>query len=136
MHRLERVAHVDRPVAPHGTVGRRVGVHAPAAVAARTTVEAAVGAGGQRLRGRVAGQGHPGYRSTPEMAVAVAAGVALGTLGGTPHCGVVTPATGLGLEAVPALEAAAARARAGDRVVVFGSFLTVGPALSWLGIEV
>jgi len=37
---------------------------------------------------------------------------------------------------VPALEAAAARALPGDRVVVFGSFLTVGPALGWLGIEV
>lgn len=37
---------------------------------------------------------------------------------------------------VPALEAAAGRALAGDRVVVFGSFLTVGPALGWLGIEV
>jgi len=36
---------------------------------------------------------------------------------------------------VPALEAAAGRALAGDRVVVFGSFLTVGPALGWLGIE-
>lgn len=37
---------------------------------------------------------------------------------------------------VPALETAARKARPGDRVVVFGSFLTVGPALAWLGIEV
>ena len=37
---------------------------------------------------------------------------------------------------VPALEAVRLRARPGDRVVVFGSFLTVGPALVWLGIEV
>jgi dihydrofolate synthase/folylpolyglutamate synthase len=37
---------------------------------------------------------------------------------------------------VSALETAARRARPGDRVVVFGSFLTVGPALNWLGIEV
>jgi dihydrofolate synthase/folylpolyglutamate synthase len=29
-------------------------------------------------------------------------------------------------------EAARAMARAGDRIVVFGSFLTVGPALEWL----
>lgn len=69
----------------------------------------AVGAGGQKLRGRVEADGHPGYRSTPEMAVAVAAGLALGTLGRTPHCGVVTPATGLGLEAVAALEPAGVR---------------------------
>ena len=32
-----------------------------------------------------------------------------------------------------ALEAVAASARSGDRVVVFGSFHTVGPALEWLG---
>jgi dihydrofolate synthase/folylpolyglutamate synthase len=29
---------------------------------------------------------------------------------------------------------AKAEARAGDRIVVFGSFLTVGPALEWLGV--
>lgn len=69
----------------------------------------ATGAGGEKLRGRVEGQGHPGYRSTPEMAVAVASGLALGTLGRTPHCGVVTPASGLGLEAVAALEPAGVR---------------------------
>ncbi|HEU4530678.1 MAG TPA: bifunctional tetrahydrofolate synthase/dihydrofolate synthase [Steroidobacteraceae bacterium] len=33
---------------------------------------------------------------------------------------------------VPACERAAASARAGDRVLVFGSFHTVGPALAWL----
>lgn len=33
-----------------------------------------------------------------------------------------------------ACAAARARARAGDRVVVFGSFHTVGPALEWLGL--
>lgn len=69
----------------------------------------ATGAGGETLRGRVEADGHPGYRSTPEMAVAVAAGLALGTLGRTPHCGVVTPASGLGLEAVAALEPAGVR---------------------------
>ncbi len=37
---------------------------------------------------------------------------------------------------VPALELAARKSRPGDRIVVFGSFLTVGPALAWLGIEV
>ena len=31
-------------------------------------------------------------------------------------------------------EAARAFARAGDRVIVFGSVYTVGPALQWLGI--
>ncbi|HLY52600.1 MAG TPA: hypothetical protein VKQ31_06285, partial [Steroidobacteraceae bacterium] len=31
-------------------------------------------------------------------------------------------------------EIARERAREGDRVVVFGSFHTVGPALEWLGI--
>ena len=33
------------------------------------------------------------------------------------------------------LEIARQQARPGDRVVVFGSFLTVGPALQWLGLE-
>jgi dihydrofolate synthase/folylpolyglutamate synthase len=37
---------------------------------------------------------------------------------------------------VPALELAVLKAAPGDRIVVFGSFLTVGPALAWLGIEV
>ena len=56
--------------------------------------------------GRVSAQGHPGYRSTPEMAVCVALGLADGTLGRTPHFGIVSPAAGLGIEAVPALAAA------------------------------
>jgi short subunit dehydrogenase-like uncharacterized protein len=64
------------------------------------------GAGGARFRGRVTAQGHPGYRSTPEMAVCVALGLAEGTLGRTPHYGVVSPAAGLGIEAVAALAAA------------------------------
>ncbi|MGL6111457.1 MAG: saccharopine dehydrogenase NADP-binding domain-containing protein [Rubrivivax sp.] len=64
------------------------------------------GARGARFRGRVVAQGHPGYRSTPEMAVCVALGLADGTLGKTPHFGVVSPAAGLGIEAVPALAAA------------------------------
>jgi len=63
----------------------------------------------QRWRGRVEAQGHPGYRSTPEMVVAAALGLASGTLGQTPHHGVVTPATGLGIEAVDALGAAGVR---------------------------
>jgi dihydrofolate synthase/folylpolyglutamate synthase len=33
-----------------------------------------------------------------------------------------------------AMAAAATRARPGDRIVVFGSFHTVGPALVWLGV--
>ncbi len=33
-----------------------------------------------------------------------------------------------------AMDAAAAQAQAGDRVVVFGSFHTVGPALTRLGV--
>jgi short subunit dehydrogenase-like uncharacterized protein len=64
------------------------------------------GARGARFRGRVVAQGHPGYRSTPEMAVCVALGLADGSLGRTPHYGIVSPATGLGIEAVPALQAA------------------------------
>jgi short subunit dehydrogenase-like uncharacterized protein len=64
------------------------------------------GSGGARFGGRVVAQGHPGYRSTPEMGVCVALGLAEGTLGRTPHCGIVSPAAGLGIEAVPALAAA------------------------------
>jgi len=66
----------------------------------------AEGSGGARFRGRVDAQGHPGYRSTPQMAVCVALGLADGTLGRTPHVGVVSPAAGLGIEAVQALAAA------------------------------
>jgi short subunit dehydrogenase-like uncharacterized protein len=61
---------------------------------------------GRRFHGRVRGSGHPGYRSTPEMMVAVGIGLACGELGRTPHFGIVTPATGLGLEAVEALREA------------------------------
>jgi len=68
---------------------------------------------GARFRGRVIAQGHPGYRSTPEMAVCVALGLADGTLGRTPHFGIVSPAAGLGIEAVPALRAAGVRFTAG-----------------------
>ncbi len=64
------------------------------------------GASGARFRGVVVAQGHPGYRSTPEMAVCMALGLADGTLGRTPHFGIVSPAAGLGIEAVPALAAA------------------------------
>lgn len=66
-------------------------------------------ANGARFRGQVLAEGHPGYRSTPEMAVACALGLADGTLGRTPHCGVVSPAAGLGIEAVAALQAAGVR---------------------------
>lgn len=58
---------------------------------------------GKKLRGRLDAQGHPGYRSTPEMAATAAVGLAKGTLGRTPHFGIVTPATGLGIEAVGAM---------------------------------
>lgn len=61
---------------------------------------------GKRLRARMDAQGHPGYRSTPEMAATAAVGLARGTLGRTPHVGVVTPATGLGIEAVGAMREA------------------------------
>jgi short subunit dehydrogenase-like uncharacterized protein len=64
---------------------------------------------GARFRGRVEADGHPGYRSTPEMAVTCALGLAEGTLGRTPHVGVVSPAAGLGIEAVAALAAAGVR---------------------------
>jgi short subunit dehydrogenase-like uncharacterized protein len=64
------------------------------------------GVRGARFRGRVVAQGHPGYRSTPEMAVCMALGLADGSLGRTPHVGIVSPAAGLGIEAVPALAAA------------------------------
>jgi len=67
------------------------------------------GARGARFRGRVVAQGHPGYRSTPEMAVCVALGLADGSLGRTPHVGIVSPAAGLGIEAVAALRAAGVR---------------------------
>jgi short subunit dehydrogenase-like uncharacterized protein len=66
----------------------------------------ATAASGARFRGRVEAQGHPGYRSTPEMAVCVALGLADGSLGRTPHVGIVAPAAGLGIEAVAALRAA------------------------------
>lgn len=69
----------------------------------------ATAADGQRVHGRVTAEGHPGYRSTPEMVVAMACGLALGTLGRTPHVGLVTPASGLGLEAVEALRPAGVR---------------------------
>jgi short subunit dehydrogenase-like uncharacterized protein len=71
------------------------------------------GARGARFRGRVVAQGHPGYRSTPEMAVCVALGLAEGRLGRTPHVGVVSPAAGLGIEAVAALGAAGVDFRTG-----------------------
>ncbi len=66
----------------------------------------ALASGGHRLQARMVAQGHPAYRSTPEMAVTAAVGLARGTLGHTPHYGIVTPATGLGLEAVGAMREA------------------------------
>jgi short subunit dehydrogenase-like uncharacterized protein len=63
-------------------------------------------ASGKKLRARMDAQGHPGYRSTPEMVVTAAVGLARGTLGNTPHFGIVTPATGLGIEAVAAMREA------------------------------
>jgi short subunit dehydrogenase-like uncharacterized protein len=62
--------------------------------------------GNRRFHGRVRGSGHPGYRSTPDMLVAVGVGLARGELGRTPHFGIVTPATGLGLDAVDVLREA------------------------------
>ena len=61
---------------------------------------------GKRFHGRVAAQGHPGYRSTPEMMVTAGIGLAREELGRTLHFGIVTPATGLGIEAVEALREA------------------------------
>ena len=61
---------------------------------------------GARFRGLVVADGHPGYRSTPRMAVCAALGLADGSLGRTPHCGIVPPAAALGIEAVAALQAA------------------------------
>jgi short subunit dehydrogenase-like uncharacterized protein len=66
-------------------------------------------AGGRRFHGRVQAQGHPGYRSTPEMLASVGVGLARGELGATPHFGIVTPASGLGLAAVDALGEAGVR---------------------------
>ena len=66
----------------------------------------ATSVGGQRFHGRVTAQGHPGYRSTPEMMVSAGVGLARGELGRTPHFGIVTPATGLGIEAVDAMREA------------------------------
>jgi short subunit dehydrogenase-like uncharacterized protein len=68
---------------------------------------------GARFVGRVTAEGHPGYRSTPEMAVCAALGLADGTLGRTPHFGIVAPAAGLGIEAVDALREARVRFEAG-----------------------
>lgn len=70
------------------------------------------GTRGARFRGHVVAQGHPGYRSTPEMAVCAALGLADGTLGRSPHAGVLSPAFALGVEAVPALAAAGVAFRA------------------------
>jgi dihydrofolate synthase/folylpolyglutamate synthase len=42
---------------------------------------------------------------------------------------------GVGRSVAEACELAQRAASAGDRIVVFGSFLTVGPALEWLGLE-
>jgi short subunit dehydrogenase-like uncharacterized protein len=64
---------------------------------------------GARFHGRVEASGHPGYRSTPEMVVCAALGLADGTLGRTPHVGIVSPAAGLGIETVAALAAAGVR---------------------------
>jgi short subunit dehydrogenase-like uncharacterized protein len=61
---------------------------------------------GRKLHGRLDAQGHPGYRSTPEMVATAAVGLARGTLGSTPHFGIVTPATGLGIEAIGAMREA------------------------------
>ena len=58
-------------------------------------------------------RGPPGYRSTPEMAVCAALGLADGTLGRTPHYGIVSPAAGLGIEAVAALREARLHFQAG-----------------------
>lgn len=66
----------------------------------------ATSVGGNKLRGRVDAQGHPGYRSTPEMAVTAAVGLAHGVLGRTPSFGILTPASGLGIEAVGAMREA------------------------------
>jgi short subunit dehydrogenase-like uncharacterized protein len=66
----------------------------------------ATSVGGSKLRGRVDAQGHPGYRSTPEMAVTAAVGLAHGVLGRTPGFGILTPASGLGIEAVGAMREA------------------------------
>ena len=66
----------------------------------------ATSSGGRRFHGSVEAHGHPGYRSTPEMMVTVGIGLARGELGRTPHFGIVTPATGLGIEAVGALREA------------------------------
>jgi short subunit dehydrogenase-like uncharacterized protein len=60
-------------------------------------------------RGNVEGNGHPGYRAAAEMIAVAAVGLADGTLGRSGRAGVVTPATGLGLEAVDAMAAAGVR---------------------------
>lgn len=46
------------------------------------------------------------------------------------QCGV--PVAAVAANVAAGCEAAQARARAGDRIVVFGSFMTVAPALQWL----
>ena len=66
----------------------------------------ATSSSGKALRGRMEAQGHPGYRSTPEMAVTAAVGLARGELGRNGQYGIVTPAVGLGIEAIAALREA------------------------------
>ena len=54
-------------------------------------------------------RGIPATARRPRWWSLSALGLASGTLGQTPHCGIVTPATGLGIEAVDALRDAGVR---------------------------
>ncbi len=64
---------------------------------------------GNKWRGQVEAQGHPGYRSTPEMLVTAALGLANGTLGAGAPAGIVTPSVGLGSLAIAAMREAGLR---------------------------
>jgi short subunit dehydrogenase-like uncharacterized protein len=62
----------------------------------------AVGEGGAAMRGELVAEGHPGYRSTPEMMAAVGLALAEGRLGAG-RAGVLSPGAAFGPEAMPVL---------------------------------
>lgn len=68
----------------------------------------ALGDGGTLLRGTLEAEGHPGYRSTPEMMAAVGLALADGRLGGGPagRAGLLPPGAAFGPEGLDVLRAA------------------------------
>jgi short subunit dehydrogenase-like uncharacterized protein len=68
----------------------------------------AVGERGTPLQALLSAQGHPGYRSTPEMMAAVGLALAEGRLG-QGKAGVLSPGAAFGAEALEFLESAHVR---------------------------